>query len=183
VPTYEIIINGKSKKTEIARNGERSFKVKIDGKLHSVVLQDNQTESEKGLLITIDDKTYRIELPRIELEQVFPLNVEGTTLEAEIKAPRKHTLTVFEPSRSTPAAKPPAAKKTSKGVVTAPMTGKIISIKVKKDDQVTQGETLCVIEAMKMENEIAAANAGTVTEIHVSEGSSVREGEPLFTVT
>lgn len=182
MPTYEVIINGKSRKIEITKNGEGSFKVKVDGRLHSAVLQDDQTDSKKGLLITIDDKSCRIELPRVELEQVFPVKIEGTTFEAEVKTPRKRAFTLFEPSRSTPAVKPPAVKKTMKGVVTAPMTGKIVSIKVKKDDRVTQGETLCVIEAMKMENEIAASNTGKVAEIHVSEGSSVREGEPLFTV-
>jgi biotin carboxyl carrier protein len=182
VPTYEIIIDGKTQKIELARNGERSFKVRISGKLHKAVLQDNQMESEKGLLITIDGKTYQIELPRMELGRVFQVNVEGTTFNAEVKAPRKHTFTTFEPSQSVPAAKPSVKKQTKKGVVTSPMTGKIVSIKVKKDDQVAAGQTLCVVEAMKMENEIAAANAGTVAEVYVTEGSSVREGEPLFTV-
>jgi biotin carboxyl carrier protein len=110
------------------------------------------------------------------------VNVEGITFDAEVKAPRKRTLTTFEPSQSVPAAKPPVKKQTKEGVVTSPMTGKIVSIKVEKDDQVAAGQTLCVVEAMKMENEIVADNAGTVAEVHVSEGSSVREGEPLFTV-
>lgn len=182
MPTYEVIIEGKSQKIEITRSGDKSFKVNINGKVHNAVLQDNKMESEKGLLIIIDGQNYRIELPRIVLKQVFPVTVEGTTFKAEVRAPRKHTVTVFEPSRSTTAAKPPAARKSVRGSVAAPMTGKIISIKVRKGDKVTQGETLCVIEAMKMENEIAAVNTGTVTEIHASEGSSVREGDPLFTV-
>jgi acetyl-CoA/propionyl-CoA carboxylase biotin carboxyl carrier protein len=66
------------------------------------------------------------------------------------------------------------------GAVTAPMTGKIMSVKVKKGDPVKQGQALCVIEAMKMENEIVAPKAGTVQDVNVSEGSAVNEGDTLF---
>jgi biotin carboxyl carrier protein len=62
------------------------------------------------------------------------------------------------------------------------MTGKILSVKVKKGEQVKLGQVICILEAMKMENEITAPKAGTVREVHVSEGSSVSEGEPLFVV-
>jgi biotin carboxyl carrier protein len=62
------------------------------------------------------------------------------------------------------------------------MTGKIIKIKVKKNEQVKAGQVLCVIEAMKMENEICASKAGTVAEVYVEEGAAVNEGDPLFVV-
>jgi biotin carboxyl carrier protein len=62
------------------------------------------------------------------------------------------------------------------------MTGKIVSVKVKKGENVKTGQVLCVIEAMKMENEIIAAKAGAVKEVYVSDGSSVSEGEPLLII-
>ncbi|RJS81359.1 biotin/lipoyl-binding protein [Candidatus Bathyarchaeota archaeon] len=62
------------------------------------------------------------------------------------------------------------------------MTGKILSIKVKKGDAVKAGQILCILEAMKMENEITASKTGTVREVYISEGSSVSEGEPLFLI-
>jgi biotin carboxyl carrier protein len=62
------------------------------------------------------------------------------------------------------------------------MTGKILSVKVKKGDQVKKGETLCILEAMKMENEITTSKAGTVREVYVFEGSSVSEGDTLFII-
>ncbi len=71
-------------------------------------------------------------------------------------------------------------RQTVEGAVVAPMTGKILSIKVKKGDEVKAGQVLCVLEAMKMENEITAPKAGIIKEIYVSEGSSVSEGEPLL---
>jgi len=67
--------------------------------------------------------------------------------------------------------------------VTAPMTGKILSVMVKKGDQVKTGQILCVLEAMKMENEVTAPKTGTVQEVYVSEDSSVSEGEALFVVS
>jgi biotin carboxyl carrier protein len=53
---------------------------------------------------------------------------------------------------------------------------------VKKGEQVKAHQVLCVVEAMKMENEILAPKAGTIKEVNVSEGSPVSEGEPLFII-
>ncbi len=64
----------------------------------------------------------------------------------------------------------------------APMAGKIVSVRVKKGDAVKMGAVLCVLEAMKMENEIGAPRAGAVQEVNVAEGSSVSEGDVLFVV-
>jgi biotin carboxyl carrier protein len=62
------------------------------------------------------------------------------------------------------------------------MTGKIVAVRVKKGEQVKAHQVLCVVEAMKMENEILAPKAGTIKEVNVSEGSPVSEGEPLFII-
>ena len=128
-------------------------------------------------------KTYQVELPKIELEKIFPIKIEEVTFKAEVKAAtRKPTLTIFEPASLTPTKRAIAPKQVVEGAITAPMTGKILSVKVTKGDQVKAGQVLCILEAMKMENEIAAPKAGTVREVYVSEGSSVSEGEPLFVV-
>jgi biotin carboxyl carrier protein len=62
------------------------------------------------------------------------------------------------------------------------MMGKIVSVKVKQGDQVKQNQVLCIIEAMKMENEITAPKAGTVHEVLVSDGSAVNEGDTLLII-
>jgi biotin carboxyl carrier protein len=100
-----------------------------------------------------------------------------------VKTPiRKPALATFEPTLAVPTKKTVELKPTMEGAVTAPMTGKILSIKVKKGEQVKAGKVLCILEAMKMENEITAPKSGTVQEILVSEGSSVSEGEALFII-
>ena len=63
--------------------------------------------------------------------------------------------------------------------VTSPMPGKIVKVLVKPGDNVDARQGLVVVEAMKMENELRARAAGTVTEVRVTEGSSVEAGAIL----
>lgn len=66
------------------------------------------------------------------------------------------------------------------GHITAKMPGKIVKILVKPGDEVAQGTPVCVMEAMKMENEIRAAGAGRVSAIVVKEGQPVESGQLLI---
>jgi biotin carboxyl carrier protein len=63
--------------------------------------------------------------------------------------------------------------------VTAPLPGKITHVAVRPGDRVQAGDTLVVIEAMKMENELRAAAAGTVAEVRVTPGQAVNPGDVL----
>ncbi len=68
------------------------------------------------------------------------------------------------------------------GSVTVPMQGTIVRVNVGVGDQVTVGQTLCVLEAMKMENNIAADVGGTVSEVRVAAGDSVGAGDVLIVI-
>ena len=61
--------------------------------------------------------------------------------------------------------------------VEVPITGKITSVNVKPGDVVKEGDTLCIIEAMKMENPILAPVSGTITKVGISVGQVVETGE------
>lgn len=76
-----------------------------------------------------------------------------------------------------------AALDANTAAVTAPLPGTIISIKVKPGDKVTANQTVAVLEAMKMENEIEAGYAGTVSEVKVAERDTVLEGAVLITIS
>jgi len=183
MPAYEIFIDGKPRKIELIKNGEKNFTVKIDDKPLNVELTADKLDLEKQFYLKIDDKIYKIELPKIDWGKPFPIKVEEATFKAEVKTPTtKVALTAFEPTSLTPTKRIVTQKQVVEGAVTAPMTGKIVSVKVKKGDQVEAGQVLCIIEAMKMENEITTLKAGTVQEVNVSEGSSVSEGEVLFVI-
>lgn len=64
-------------------------------------------------------------------------------------------------------------------LVTSPLPGKVLSIKVKENDKCKEGDVLLTIESLKMENEIVAPVNGVVKEIKVSVGSEVEIGTPL----
>ena len=67
-------------------------------------------------------------------------------------------------------------------IIEVPITGKIISVEVKAGDAVNEGETICVLESMKMENPILAPVGGTVTDIQVSAGQVVETGGVIATI-
>jgi len=66
--------------------------------------------------------------------------------------------------------------------VLSPIGGKVLSINVNKGDKVKKGDVLCIIEAMKLENEVKCAQDGVVSEIKVTKGAMVANKEVLFII-
>ena len=87
------------------------------------------------------------------------------------------------PAPAPAAAAAPAAQGTAGSVkVEAPMPGTILDVKVSVGDSVSSGSVLCILEAMKMENEIVAPQDGTVASVNVSKGDSVEAGQVIITL-
>ena len=82
---------------------------------------------------------------------------------------------------SAPTTKTAAAAASGKPVV-APLPGTINEIKVKVGDKVNAGDTVVVLEAMKMQNNIDAETSGTIASINVNKGDAVMEGDTLVTI-
>jgi biotin carboxyl carrier protein len=185
MPTYEAVVNGRPRKIELTRTSPDSFVVRVDGRPRQIKLQKGGIIPEKASVIEIDGKTYKVELAKAELGKKLPVRVEEAGFEVEVRtANRGQTVTSFEPTPQVAAKKTGMNRKIAvEGAVTAPMTGKIVKVKVKKGDQIKTGQVLCVIEAMKMENEISAPRAGTIQEVNVADGTPVNEGDTLFVIT
>lgn len=114
----------------------------------------------------------------------FEVEMQGSSL-VEEALPTVSTEAAAAPAA--PAAEPaaPAAAKSGPGAgapVKAPLPGVVTKILVKEGQGVKKGETVLVLEAMKMENNITAEADGTVTGICVSAGDSVMEGTTLITI-
>ena len=87
------------------------------------------------------------------------------------------------PVAAAPAAPAPAAAPVADGTkVTAPMPGTILDIKVAVGDTVKSGQAICVLEAMKMENEIMAPKSGKIVAVCTSQGASVNTGDALVSI-
>ena len=123
----------------------------------------------------------------------YKVTLNGRTYEVEVEHGKAILLDEYEaiapapvaaaPVAAAPAAAPAAPVVTGAGeAVNAPMPGNILKVNVKAGDAVKEGQVLVVLEAMKMENEIMAPKAGTVTQVLVSKGSTVDTGAPMVVI-
>ncbi len=128
---------------------------------------------------------------------VYKITLKGRTYEVEVEAGKAMLLNEYEavvPSapaapaaapaaEAAPAAAPAPAAVTGAGeAVNAPMPGTILKVNVSNGQAVKEGEVLCILEAMKMENEIMAPKSGTITQVVVSKGAKVDTGAPLVVI-
>jgi len=115
--------------------------------------------------------------------RVVDLTTEGSPPEISAIANGHRTYVRVESERQRAAA---AAKKGSASggdkIIKTPMAGRIVRVLVAPKDAVAAGQTLCVVEAMKMENEVKAKAACTVLEVHVAEGATIEANGKLFTL-
>lgn len=131
--------------------------------------------------VTVNGTDYKVELADA---------VPATAQQAARPAPQATSTAAPAPQTTAPATQADQTAQTAtasapqgKGeVVTAPLPGVILDIKVKVGDVVKAGQTVAVLEAMKMENEIEATASGTVTAVNAGKGDSVLEGAAIITI-
>lgn len=115
----------------------------------------------------------------------YNITVNGNTYEvlveeADASTPVTYSAPVAAPVAAPKAAAPKAAPVAGGAVkVTAPMPGTILAVKVSAGQQVKKGDVICVLEAMKMENDIPAPQDGVIASINVQKGASVNAGDVL----
>ncbi len=116
--------------------------------------------------------------------QAFVVEVDGRRLEVRLPADLAAPSAKAGPQRSRPARRGGSARTAaaSSGDLTAPMQGTIVRVAVAEGDQVAEGDLVVVLEAMKMEQPIAAHRAGTVRNLHATTGATVTSGAVLCSI-
>jgi acetyl-CoA/propionyl-CoA carboxylase, biotin carboxylase, biotin carboxyl carrier protein len=166
---------------------------------HEAILQTRQWHDAETCRDLIEDKKWLKTLafpspaPQGEdetnatVEQTYEVEVSGKRFDVRVVGPP------FAGGSANGSAAPAGAKApkrsdrkaTSAGgpdTLPAPLQGNMWKVLVKKGDKVTEGQLLCIIEAMKMENEITAHKAGTIVELPIEEGAPIQAGAPIATI-
>jgi biotin carboxyl carrier protein len=144
----------------------KEYKLKINNNSYTVVLKD---VSDESVIAEVNGSLHTVEIDTIA-------NLAASTAQARQTTPSAH-VPVAVPAQAAP------TKGATAGSIDTPIPGQIISISVSIGEQVRNGQKLLVLEAMKLENSITASGDGTVSEILVSEGDVVTQGQPLIVLT
>jgi acetyl-CoA/propionyl-CoA carboxylase biotin carboxyl carrier protein len=124
-----------------------------------------------------------------KVEQTYAVEVSGKRFDVRVIGPPfaggAGTATSSGATASRKAPKRGERKSSSAGgpdTLPSPLQGNMWKVLVKQGDTVVEGQLLCIIEAMKMENEITAHKAGTIVDLPISEGAPIQAGAPIATI-
>ncbi len=120
------------------------------------------------------------------VEQSYQVEVSGQRFDVRVVGPPP-VAGVADASQA-PKAQTRRAERTASSAggpdtLTSPLQGNMWKVLVKEGDTVTEGQLLCIIEAMKMENEITAHKAGTIVALPIAEGEPIAAGAPIATIS
>lgn len=147
----------------------KEYKYKINGMKFNVEI-DDQAENTDTLNVMVNGVSYTVELDEAQKAK-----------KVAVEAPKKAANAPRTESGEKVIAKPAVAASAA-SAIKSPLPGTIMSINVNVGDTINSGDTVCVLEAMKMENDIHADKSGKVTKILVGIGDSVLEGTELIIV-
>jgi pyruvate carboxylase subunit B len=152
-------------KVKIERRGGE-YQLQIGDKKY-VILSAEATSGVRSLLV--DGGQYEVAVRSVGEDRYEVTSSAGT-----------ETLQVQDPLTHLAEQAHDKAASTGRQVVEAYMPGRVVSLLIEEGAEVTAGDGILVLEAMKMENEIDAERDGVVAKIHVEPGQAVERGDPLF---
>ena len=156
------------------------YQYKVKGVDYEVEIQDIEGNIAN---VTVNGIPFEVEMkqPVKAGKQKFRIANEATDDKGGVSSADSAKTNPTGSSASSAASKKVSASAGDKPVV-APLPGTINDIKVKVGDKVSAGDTVVILEAMKMENNIEAETSGTVASINVNKGDAVMEGDTLVTI-
>ena len=139
------------------------------------------------LRVRVNDRWYTVEAVDVDAEPAVVL-VDGERVEVSLSEPLIRAdappavadAPPSQPAAPAPAPAPaPAAPSAGGRAFTSPMPGIVLSLAVSVGDQVTTGDDICVLEAMKMQQTLKADWSGVVSAVHVIPGQQVQDGDAI----
>jgi biotin carboxyl carrier protein len=164
---YEVEVNGRVRQVAVHRAGGR-FSVSVDGRVWQV--DAARVDARTLSLVVEPGASYDVSLAPDPATGLLNVRVGRTTAVVALNGRRRGRQDESGPAGSGPQR------------IVAPMPGKIVRVAVQSGEAVRARQTLVVIEAMKMENELRAGRDGTVGELHAREGASVEAGALLVVI-
>jgi biotin carboxyl carrier protein len=164
---YRLKLDDEDHEIEVEPDGSEGYRVKFGEQTARVSLRRINDSARYSVIV--DNRPYDIfaeEGPR-----GFHIVVGGRTIEVGTQTGRRGGKGAGDALD---------ADMSGEWVLKSPMAGVVQEIRVSADDEVTQGQVLIVVEAMKMQNELHARRAGTVKAVYVSVGQRVDQGTPLL---
>jgi len=175
---YEVLVDKKAHKIKVLKRENSSFLVDVNGKTVEVKFANSGSGK-----FSIEANSEKVQAELLRLSgNIMHVKVGGKTFEVQ------YSTTAFKPETvkielpSALSKKPTVSLAIGKDAVLAPIAGRIIALKVSVGQRVSKGDCLCILEAMKMANEVAAPKDGIVKEILVSEGAIVNKGDVLAVI-
>ena len=157
---YTLEVGGKPYVIDVQEVTADRYRVEVEGQEYEVRLSGDEDLTEARIS------------PEIVLAREAAQHLPQTAPAARPAAP-------FPAASSPPPSPRPSTDGHIVGALTAPMPGKILSVEVKQGDRVSRGQTVVILEAMKMKNAIKSPYDGVVLEIMVRAEQTVAYGDPL----
>ena len=149
----------------------KDYSLKINGHNYNVQI-DDVNETSTVAHVVVNGVEYEVEIEGAKASTVSKPQVAP--------APKSANSAMITPSSATPSPRIAAAAPSSGYSVKCPLPGTVLSVKVAAGDTIAAGQTLVVLEAMKMENNIDADRGGVVKQVLVQQGATVMEGDVLI---
>ena len=149
------------------------YSLKINGHNYNVQI-DDVNEASTVAHVVVNGVDYEVEIEGAKASTVSKPQVAP--------APKSANSAMITPSTATPSPRIAAAAPSTGYSVKCPLPGTVLSVKVAAGDTIAAGQTLVVLEAMKMENNIDADRGGVVKQVLVQQGATVMEGDVLIVI-
>jgi biotin carboxyl carrier protein len=158
-----------------------TYRLSLNGTAHEVSVE----EGIEGLIVTIDGERMHADLKRIS-DPVYSLLLEGLSFEIVVQerpdecevviGNRSYTVETLRPGQAA------AGAAASEVQVKAPMTGRVVEVPVQAGESVAAGQTIAIIESMKMNNEIRSPRDGTVRDVRIKPGERVERNTVIAVI-